>query len=289
MDYRHKIDVTVARLPEGFEEEKRRKCGVDCCPEILVLASTTSNLSYQNDVTGVSLKKYTQPDSITFSIEDSAGNVLGANTGFSATFPNDPLASGYIFVWKDILTAHGADCYTVKANFTISGIQGSFTVGKYTLKEYSVENAKGTVRIYSSFNSYLLKNDIDYTDSDFVDSIRFNGFFGDRKPETEINNLVDKDRKIIKTNRENLNKYELRTDPIDINITRVLLDFHFLNEDSILISDHNLANHDYLIFDKPVSIPESSSIEYIYKSRLAKITATFGDRKLDSISYYQSN
>ena len=39
---------------------------------------------------------------------------------------------------------------------------------------------------------------IDYTNSNHKDSIRFNGFFGNRTPNTEINNLITKGRKVEK-------------------------------------------------------------------------------------------
>ena len=92
--------------------------------------------------------------------------------------------------------------------------------------------------------------------------------------------------KVEKVTRENLNKYYLKTDPIDIAITRRLIDFHFLNEDKLLITDHNNSNHDYLIFDLPVSLEETSEMEYMERSRLAKLSATFGDRKKLDKSYF---
>jgi len=78
----------------------------------------------------------------------------------------------------------------------------------------------------------------------------------------------------------------LSSDPIDIAITRRLIDFHFLNEDTLLITDHNASNHNYLLFDFQVSFKETSELEYIKRSRLAWLTAKFGDRDLLNKSYY---
>ena len=98
--------------------------------------------------------------------------------------------------------------------------------------------------------------------------------------------MITKGRKVEKVTRENLNEYELRTDPIEVVITRRLIDFHFLNEDLLLITDHNTSNHDYLLFDKKVVLEESPEIEYIERSRWAKMIVKFGDRKKLDKSYY---
>jgi hypothetical protein len=42
------------------------------------------------------------------------------------------------------------------------------------------------------------------------------------------------------------------------------------------------------LLDVPVVVNESPEIEYIERSRLAWLTATFGDRKKLSKSYYNS-
>ena len=142
------------------------------------------------------------------------------------------------------------------------------------------------MRIYSEPSSYSQKELIDYTNSNVKDSIRFKGFFGHRQPKTEINNLITKGRRVEKTTRENLNEYTLKTDPLEIVVTRRLIDFHFLNEDKLLITDHNAYNHDYNLFDKKVVLEESAELEYYERNRWAKLTAKFGDREKLDKSYY---
>jgi hypothetical protein len=135
-------------------------------------------------------------------------------------------------------------------------------------------------------DSYFLPEAIDFTASNYEDSLRFRGFFGIRQPGTEINELIDKGRVSVKTTRDNLNKYTLETDPILECISRRLLDFHFLLQDECFITDHNASNHSYQFEDKKLVLEEEPEVDYIRRSRYAKITAVFSDRTKDQKSYY---
>lgn len=286
MNYRKKEDIIVVRIPKVLVDENRgEKCG-KCCSNQVVLASLTENESYKNDFTGVHLKKGDVADVVTWTMEDCNGLVV-SNQGEEAVFPNDETASGYIYDWNKILMVHGAGSYTIKVDYTIAGITGGHTVRTLDLKKFSIPNAKGSIRMYSEFNSYSLKENIDFTGSNFKDTIRTDGFFGSREPSTEINNIIDKSRNVLKVTRENLNKYTLETDPINIGMTKQMLDFHFLNEDVLLMSDFNRFNHDFQLFDIPIVLIDEPKIEYIKGDRRAKIIATFGDSKLLDKSYYR--
>lgn len=286
MNYRNKICFDVITFPNGFEEENRLGCKELCCVPIKKLASETDNDNWKNDVTGIAIKKSDVADLVAFKVFKCGNPVQLPNLGEVGLYPQDNLVFGFIFNWQEYLNTFGAGVYTISVDFTISGVTGGYDYGQYDLKPYSIPNARGTVRVWSEPNSYSQKELIDYTNSNHKDSIRFNGFFGNRTPNTEINNLITKGRKVEKVTRENLNQYTLRTDPIEIQVSRRLFDFHFLNEDRLLISDHNESNHDYLLFDIPVVVDESPEIEYIERSRLAWITATFGDRKKLDKTYY---
>jgi hypothetical protein len=219
-------------------------------------------------------------------MENCDGDVL-TNYGDTGSFPNDDLAVGFIYDWNQILDNEGEGNYSIKVDYNIAGLTGDYIVSTYTLKKFNLQNSKDSVRIYSEFNSYYQKENIDFTDSNIKDTIRFNGFFGNREPDTQINNLIDKGRKVVKVTRENLNKYTLETDPLEIAMTKQIIDKHFINEDVIKFSDYNRFNHNYNIFDQEVSVTETPKIEYIYRDRRAKITAIFGDEVLKDKSYYR--
>lgn len=288
MDYRHKKSVDIVRLPDAFIEEKRLKCAPCSTCKQLVLAHPTESDTHKNDKKGVFVKKGLVSDVITFLMEDEAGNTV-SNQGDAAVFPNDNLAIGFIYDWQKVYNTHGAGCYKIKVNFTIAGVSGEYTAGTYTLKKYSIQNARYTVRVFSKFNSASLKYNIDFTDSNFEDSVRFNGYFGDRQPNTEINQLINKGRISDKITRENLNTYTLRTDPINICYTKQLLDIHFLHEDELFISDHNSSNHDYNLFDLKVVLDASPEVTYTDGDRRAKLEVTFSDRTKKDKSFYNEN
>lgn len=284
MDYRYKESFSVVKLPTLFTDEIRGKCQPCSTCNQSVLADLSSSDSYKNDVKGVFLKVGLLSDTVNFTIEKN-GVVLN-NLGIDGVFPEDNLVHGFIYEWKQYLSTYGVGCYIIKCNFTISGVDGDYVIGIFDLLKYTIENASRTVRVLSKFSSYSLNNEVDFTNSNFKDSIRFNGFFGNRTPNTEINNLIDKGRKVNKVTRENLNIYELRTDPINECKTKQLLDFHFLHEDEIFISDHNRTNHSYNYFDVPLILNETPEIKYVDGSREASITALFGEKVLNKKSYY---
>jgi len=287
MDYRVKENYKVITFPKGFEEEDRGVKGCCTCKE-LVLAHPSDSETFKNDCTGVYLKRSDPGDLVAITMEDANGATI-TNLGTAAIFPNDSDTVGFIYDWQQILNANGIGCYTIKVNFTIAGVTSGYTHGIYELRQFSTESSKGTVRIKSAFNTFYQKLLVDFTDSNFVDCVRFNGYFGDRQPKTEINNIVSKNRRVEKSTRENVNNYFLKTDPLDICITRQLVDFHFLNEDDCFVSDYNYHNHDYLIQDKSVELIDSSELEYFRGNRLAKLEATFGDRNLLDKNFYKTS
>lgn len=284
MDYRYKHTVSVIRFPEGLEDEDRGQKG--CCTPLLKLAHASDTDSYKNDVTGVTVKKSAIADAVAFVVTKCGEAAPLTNLGDVGIYPQDTLATGFIFDWQQYLNTYGVGKYTISVEFTISGVVGGYDYGQYELKNFSITNAMNSARVWSEPSTYSESELIDYTNSNIRDCIRFNGFFGNRQPKTEINNLITKGRRVEKVTRENLNEYRLMTDPVDCRVTRRLINFHFLNEDTLLISDHNAANHDYHLFDLPVVLEDSSEVEYIDRSRKAKLTAIFGDRKKLDKSYY---
>lgn len=286
MNYRYKTDHLVIKFPEGYAEEDRLKCKRYCCTPELRLASETETEEWKNDITGVFIKRSQPGDLVEFKIEKCDVGDLTPLLGDVVDFPQDDLAIGFIFKWKEYLAAYGPGRYKITVEFTISGVTGGFDWGQYDLKPYSIENASGTVRVYSEWKTKYQDLDVDFSNSNFKDSIRFNGFFGNREPRTEINNLITKGRKVEKVTRENLNFYTLRTDPVPECITRQLIDLHLLNEDTLLISDHNASNHSYQYYNRPVVLEETAEVEYIERNRWAKVTVKLGDRQKTKKTYY---
>lgn len=281
MDYRKKKSFSVVTIPTGIVEEDRGL--IECCCSYDVVASLTSNDTWKNDVKGVYLKRSSLSDSVTFVIKKN--DVILANLGTVATFPNEPLGIGFIYDWKRYLTAHGVGCYEISKSFTISGVTGGFVEGIFNLSEYSTERLDNTCRIRSEFSSYNVKMDFDFTGSNLIDDLRFEGYFGLRQPNTEVSNLVNTGRKVVKTTREHLNTYQLIAEPITNCKSGLLLDMHLLNEDTCYLSDFNKANHSQYL-DFSVILNGNVSVEYPGNARIMKLSAQFGDKVVNQKSMY---
>ena len=86
--------------------------------------------------------------------------------------------------------------------------------------------------------------------------------------------------------RENLNSYEIVTDPSLKCITEPLLDLYLLSENELYISDYNAHNHDYCLNDIPVIVKESPTMDYYDFSRKAKLTCVVEDKFKNKRTYY---
>lgn len=272
------------KLPEIFEEEDRGffKC---CCP-FIVLASQTSD-SWKNDVTSAWVKLSGQADTYEFILKKNG--VVTNYIPTSQAFIKEENAFYTTIPWKDVLASDGAGCYTLEVIQNISGINLAYTWGTYYLKPYTTENALKTARIRVIFNSYQEIEDINFAGSQVEDTFRFYGYIGNRQPNMEIDNLIYQNREVKKVIRENLNQWEIITDPLCDEFIRRLTDLYLLSENKLFISDYNAHNPSYRINDIPVIVEESPEIEYYDFSREASLTCIVGDKFKNKRSYYGGN
>ena len=263
------------RLPENFEEPNRGLKG--CCEcEYLVFGSGSSS-TFENDVTSAWMKLSNSADIITFILEDSNGNA----TSYVPTpqaFINEPFAYYTTIRWKDVLNSDGEGCYTLKIQYEISGIIGFVIWGNFKLQNYSIQNTLKTARVRAFFNSYHEIEQIDFTNSNVESTFRFYGFIGNRQPNTEIDNIIYQNREMKSVIRENLNQFEIITEPVFECFTRPLIELFLLSENDLFISDYNALNHSYRIQDLPVIVEESASLDYLPFSRYAILKCKVGDK-----------
>jgi len=279
---RTKDDFKSIKLPQDFVEENR---GVkDCCCVYQVLADGSGD-SWKNDVTSAWIKVSDLSDTFTFQLRDEAGN-LTTYTQETNQFPNDSEAYYSTIKWSDVLASDGAGCYEIKISYNISGITGDISWGKYKLQPYSIKNAINTARVRAVFNGYQEKEGINFSGADVESSFRFFGYIGNRQPNMETDNIIYQNREMKRVIRENLNSYEIVTEPTDECITKPLLELYLLSENELFISDYNAHNHSYRINDIPVIVSESPSVEYYDFSRKAKVTALVTDKFKNKRTYY---
>jgi hypothetical protein len=268
------------KLPEVFEEQNRGffRC---CCP-FNVLAS--AGPTWENDITSAWIKLSSGSDTTSAVLLKN-----GQPTAYTPTiqaFPNDVNAYYWTINWNDVLLSDGVGCYSLRINYNISGVQGNFTWGIYNLLPFTIQNALKTARLRVKFNSYQEIEGINFTGANVEDTIRFFGFIGYRQPNMEIDNLIYKNREVKKVKRENLNTYEVITDPTCEEHIKKLTDLYLLSENELYISDYNAHNHSYRYQDLPAVVEESPELTYFDFARSASLKCIVGDKKKDKRSFY---
>ena len=103
----------------------------------------------------------------------------------------------------------------------------------------------------------------------------------------EIDNLIYQDRTIKSVIRENLNTFQIKTDPYTNGIIDLLTDLYLLSENELYISDYNSFNNSHNILDLPVIVQESPEIDYLVEyQRKAVLTCVVGDKSQDKRTFY---
>lgn len=270
------------RLPRVFEEEDRGFAR--CCCVVPVLASSSSD-TWKNDITSAWIKLSSLTDIAEAKLYKDGIETIYAPT--AVPFVNEPFAFYWSINWNDVLNSDGAGCYTLKISYNISGVQLTFTWGIYELKPYTTETANFTARVRAFYNDYNEVEQIDFTNSMVQDSCRFYGFIGNRQPNMVTDNLIYQNREMKKVIRENLNTYEIITDPTCEGIIRKLTDNLLLSENQLFLSDYNAANHSYRFQDLPAIVENSPEITYYEGSREASLKCVAGDKFKDQRTYYK--
>lgn len=268
------------KLPENFQDPNR---GLkDCCCEIMVLASSSSN-SWENDLTSAWIK-LNDGGTATFKLLKE-----GNETNYTPqpnNFLNEPNAIYTTVNWNDVLISDGQGCYNLVIEYNISGVIGTLNWGSYKLLPYSIQNALKTARVRAIFNGYHEIEGINFAGSNVESTHRFYGFIGNRQPNTEIDNIIYNNREMKRVIRENLNAYEIVTDPSDECTILPLVDLYLLSENELFISDYNAHNFSYRYNDIPVILEESAEIEYKDFSRKAVLKAKVSDKFKNKRTYY---
>lgn len=238
--------------------------------------------TWEQDITGGWIKAY-QGDTVVFRLYKEG--ILVDNPQ-PISFVKDSYSKYCQIDWTLQLDVNGAGCYTLEIEYTIAGISDTILWGEYSLQEYNILKVKNSVRLKSIFNSNQSIEGINFTDSNVIDTIRFDGYFGDRQPNTMVDNIIYSDRVMNKVVRENLNKYLLETKNLPINHIEQLVDLHLLSENEVYVSDYNFKNPVKYYLDFPCIVSESAEIEYIDTTDKPSLKCTFGDKIKNSRSYY---
>lgn len=278
---RHKKEYKAIKLPKVCIDVDRGF--KDCCCEYMVLGSASQD-TWKSDKTSAWIKLSDVADGYSFELYKD-----GVLTSYQPTpqpFVNDTNAYFATIDWYQVLISDGVGCYEFKVGYDISGILGNFTWGVYKLAPYTIQNALKTARIRAEFSGFHEIENINFTDSGIISDLRFYGYIGNRQPNMEIDNIIYSNREMKRVIRENLNSYEILTDPAHRCITQPMIDLYLLSENNLYISDYNAHNHDYCIDDLPVIVKESPELTYFDFSRKAKVRCVVEDKFKNKRTYY---
>jgi hypothetical protein len=257
-----------------------------------VLADLSDTDPYKNDFTSVFYKRQTPNDTVSYEI-------VGQSTGTTALVDGthgvlyafggaeQPDLSYFKVEWRKILSTIGEDVFTIRKVLTIAG--QNFTVDSlqnYNLKSFTQTLADKTVRIDSKLDGKLVRIDTDFRNSDYENSIRVQGYFGDRQANFEQDNVVFSSKKGIGYFEDQITmsndwEYVLKAYNIPECQGRTIFE-ELIFGNQMYISDYNLNNHDYRYELQPVILSDDGGTEYQVRSRKANINLTFRDRSKDN-------
>jgi len=268
-------------LPPQFENYN---VGIkDCCCRELVLGS--SNQGYENDVTAFWFK-LGEDSSATVKLK-TEDNVLTTYQPPLIDIVKDPLSIAGQIDWGQVINLDGVGCYKLEIGYNLGGVAGTLIYGEYELKNFTPLNAIYTARVKVFFNSYHERDDIDFTDTNLMGTLRFHGLIGKKQPNTEIDNIIYENREMRSVIRQNLNTYQIETDPLEYCVLEQLMQKFLLHENSMFISDYNYHNYSKFIQDVPVILEESAEVTYYDQSKKASLVAVVGDKVKNDNNYYK--
>jgi len=256
----------------------------ECCYQSPVLASTTSNEEFQNDINSFLFKRNFDSETITLTLQkNGVTNLPIVNDDYGiyydfGTFGDYPNYKGIQIQWQKVLILEGPGTYRIKveSNF-VTGATEIFSI-PFVLSEYTQEKADGTFRVQSIQNGYLQHVDFDFSGLNWVDGLRVRGFFGNRQAEYEQENVLFANRDSKQIRSELINTYVCQTMHIPDCITDQIIEYHnFANE--LLFTDYNLNNHKKTYVQKSVVFDSMESIDYKDVSTFAPLQLKYKDSK----------
>lgn len=277
----------------GFPTPEPQDRGfAECCYSNTVLADLASTDSYKNDFTSVFYKRQTPNDTVTYEI-------IGVSTGTTALVDGvhgtlyafggaeQPDLSYFRVEWRDILSTLGEDIYTIRMVQTIAGVVNNVdSIVSYSLKQWSISNADNTVRMDWTMDGKLEKINVDFKNSGYSNSVRTRGYFGDRTPNIEQDNVLYSSKKGTPYYQDQITmsnsfSYVYQANNVPECVARpIYAEGIYGNE--IFISDYNTNNHSYLYEVFPVILEDDNGPAYQVKGRGVDINLTFGDRAKDN-------
>ena len=256
----------------------------ECCYCYTVFGDTSSTDDYKNDYSGFFFERQTSSDTIDFVLIESDGteyiisdDTYGTFKDFGDITDNGNLST-FILSWKKVLTLLGAGSYTIRKDKNIAGVTISETSLNYELFQYTNALADGSVRIDCTQNGTLRHFNTNFKGSEFKDSLRIEGFFGNKTPKYTQDNIVFSNDVSTQISMSQENEYLYECDELlPKEVTSHLFDFILFGND-IYMNDYNSDNHSYDYVKVPVEFLDTENTTYYRRNRNVKLSLKFSDR-----------
>lgn len=258
-------------------------CKNECSYNEQVFGSA-SNDWWKNDRSAFLFSKKLAADSIVIKLYKNNEELLTFTDNtygiFYPNFSSQPLYVGLLIYWENILSAHGAATYQIKAEKDIIGSTSEYTSQLFYLQHYNAILANKTVRIESYNTGNILSSELDYNGlltNGWYQSFRIPGFFGNKQLVYQEDNYLNNDRKIRDIVPSIIPEYTLKTGLITADVyNQILLDNILAND--ILITDYNLINAE-AYRRKEVSPKSIEDLKYYSGSVKSNFIVKFVDRR----------
>jgi len=269
---------TTPQQPQTIVDEELD----ECCYQSPVLASSSSNDEWKNDINSFLFKRNFSSETITLTLQKNGVTDLpivnddyGIYYDFGA-FSEYPNYKGVQIQWQKVLLLEGPGTYRIKVDLVfLTGSQTTYSI-PFELNEYTQDKANGTFRIQSVQNGYLRHLDFDFTNLNWLDGLRVRGFFGNRQTEYEQEFVLYANRDSKQVRSELINTYSCQTMHIPDCITDQIIEYHnFAN--SLFFTDYNLNNHKKDYIQKQVVFDSMETIDYKDVTHLAPLELKYKD------------
>jgi hypothetical protein len=263
----------------------------ECCYSNLIFADLGSVESYKNDYNSVFYKRQTPNDTVAYSL-------IGVSTGTTALVNNthgilyafgtteQPDLSYFTVEWRKILSLLGEDTYTIRKTLSIAGVAFVVDSNSFVLRQFNVDLADKTTRIDCKLDGKLVKIDTDFKNTNYTNSLRIQGFSGNRKANFEQDNVVYSSKNGLpfyedQITMSNVYDYNFVAYQIPECISRILYD-EILFGNELFLNDYNKNNHSYLYNRTKVILSEDNGLEYNALGRGVNVSLKFTDRTKDN-------
>lgn len=293
---RTKIDFQLVQLPNIPPNSGKK---IDCC-ECLptkVMASTTDNALYKNDIKGVFHKKDVASDTCVFKIFKEDNPTPLVQYGVVPTFPHDANLIGYCYNWREYLVNYGVGCYRIEKDVTIAGLPFTFVIGKYLLHEFDNESAEGTVRVIGQYDKevqyveYGAVKVANFSGSTFETALRFDGFFGRWQPNSEVVNHYAHNGMLRNAKIRYNGEYQLTMNATTICEYEPFVKELLLFSSIIKCSDYNFSNPNQRqeVIWTVLNDENSIDVEYYDTSRMASVNVSLRDLLNNEVSRFDGS